>query len=67
MPWAERSKPMNPIDYILIAIVAAIVGGAAFYIYKAKKSGKKCIGCPSAGSCSGNCAGCTGCGCSKEK
>ena len=64
MPWAERSKPMNPIDYILIAIVAAIVGGAAFYIYKAKKSGKKCIGCPDAGSCSGNCSGCK-CSCGK--
>jgi hypothetical protein len=55
---------MNPIDYILIALVIAILGGAAFYIYKAKKSGKKCIGCLDSGSCSsgcsGNCAGCSG-------
>ena len=57
---------MNPIDYILIALVVAILGGAAFYIYKAKKSGKKCIGCPDSGSCSGNCSGCQ-CGCGKEK
>jgi hypothetical protein len=56
---------MNPIDYILIALVVAIVGGAAFYIYKAKKSGKKCIGCPDSGSCSGNCGGCQ-CSCGKE-
>jgi hypothetical protein len=56
---------MNPIDYILIALVIAILGGAAFYIYKAKKSGKKCIGCPDSGSCSGNCSGCQ-CGCGKE-
>ena len=53
---------MNPIDYIIIAIVAAIVGGAAFYIYKAKKSGKKCIGCPDSATCSGNCGSCSGCG-----
>ena len=56
---------MNPVDYIIIAIVAAIIGGAAFYIYKAKKSGKKCIGCPDAGSCSGNCSGCK-CSCGKQ-
>ena len=56
---------MNPVDYIIIAIVAAIIGGAAFYIYKAKKSGKKCIGCPDSGSCSGNCGGCQ-CSCGKE-
>ena len=54
---------MNPVDYILIALVIAIVGGAAYYIYKAKKSGKKCIGCSNSGSCSGHCSGCAhGCG-----
>ena len=26
---------MNPVDYILIAVLLAIVGGAAFYIYRA--------------------------------
>ena len=57
---------MNTIDFVIIAIVAAIIGGAAYYIYKAKKSGKKCIGCPDSGSCSGNCAGCS-CACGKEK
>lgn len=40
------------IDYIVIAILVAIVGAAAFYVYKAKKSGKKCIGCPDGCSCS---------------
>ena len=52
---------MNPVDYFVIFIVAVIVGSAAFYIYKAKKSGKKCIGCPSAGTCGGNCSACGGC------
>ena len=57
---------MGPIDYLIIAIIVIIVGGAAFYIYKAKKSGKKCIGCPdsktcsSSGGCSGKCSGCGG-------
>jgi len=52
---------MNPVDILIIAIVVAIVGLAAWYVYKAKKSGKKCIGCPDSGSCSGNC-GCSCCG-----
>ena len=45
---------MNLIDYILIAIVAAILIGAAVYIRTAKKKGKKCIGCPYSGKC-GDC------------
>lgn len=54
-------------NIILIAVLIAIVGGACGYIYKAKKSGVKCIGCPSGkacashqGGCSGSCASCTG-------
>ena len=53
-------------DIIVIAIIIAIVGGAMAYIIKAKKSGKKCIGCPDSYSCSakskGGCSGCSGCG-----
>ena len=54
---------MNPVDYVLLALIAAILGGAALYIYKAKKSGKKCIGCPDSCACSQhNCTGgCSGC------
>ena len=33
-------------DIMIIIILVLIVGAAAFYVYKAKKSGKKCIGCP---------------------
>ena len=55
-------------DLIIILVLAAILGGAAWYVYKAKKSGKKCIGCPDAdtcgGSCNGNCGSCSGnCSC----
>ena len=55
---------ISMIDYIIIGIVVLIVGGATFYIIRKKKSGAKCIGCPDAKSCSGNCSGCGGnCGC----
>ena len=55
-------------DIIIILVLAAIVAGAGFYVYKAKKNGKKCIGCPDSGACgssgstcSGSCASCSGC------
>ena len=54
-------------NFIIIAVVAIIVGLASLYVYKAKKSGKKCIGCPDSGSCSGNCSCCCGCGGEGEK
>ena len=47
-------------DIIIIAVVAAVVGLAARYIYKKKKSGAACIGCPDGGStCGGSCSGCS--------
>ena len=57
-------------DIIAIAAIVLVIGGAVAYIIKAKKSGKKCIGCPdsgacSAGKCSGSCSSCS-CGCSSE-
>jgi len=46
-------------DIIVIAVLLVIVGAAAWYVRKAKKSGKKCIGCPDGGcsSCSCGCGG----------
>ncbi len=41
-------------NVIIILMLVALVGAASFYIWKAKKSGKKCIGCPSSG-----CSKCT--------
>ena len=43
---------------VIVAIVVVIVGLAAGYVWRAKRSGKKCIGCPD----SGHCGGCCGCG-----
>lgn len=44
-------------NVILITLLLLIVSLSGFYIYKAKKSGKKCVGCPYANSC------CKGGGC----
>lgn len=52
---------MGLVDYIIIALVVLILGAAGLYVYKAKKSGKKCIGCPDGGSCSAS--GCKSCNC----
>lgn len=44
-------------NFIIIALLVLIIGGIMLYIYKAKKSGKKCIGCPD---CKNGCSGCGG-------
>lgn len=61
------------VNIILVVILTAIVGGAGLYIYRAKKRGAHCIGCPDAKACAarrqesgasgccGSCAGCSGC------
>ena len=38
-------------DVILFLILAAILAAASLFIYKEKKRGVKCIGCPAAHSC----------------
>lgn len=45
-------------NIIIIALVAVAVGCAGLYVYKARKSGKKCIGCPESGSCTACSCGC---------
>ena len=42
-------------DLLVIAVLALILGGASVYIYRAKKKGRKCIGCPDAPICGKNC------------
>lgn len=55
---------MNGIDILILAVIALILGASVYAIYRSKKSGKKCIGCPDShtcgGACSGKCSGCTG-------
>lgn len=49
---------MKAVDILVIVAIALILGLVVFYIHRSKKKGIKCIGCPSGGTCSGNCAGC---------
>lgn len=55
---------MTIADLIVIGILAVILIAAVGTIYRAKKNGKKCIGCPdggSCGSCSSDCSCCGSC------
>lgn len=56
-------------NLIIAAVVAALIGAAVIYIWKEKKKGSGCIGCPYAKQCAGkghtNTQG--GCGCNNTK
>ena len=41
-------------NIILTAVLLLVIGSAAFYVYKAKRRGEKCIGCPYAKECKGH-------------
>ena len=45
-------------NIIVLVTVGLIVGAAAGYIWKEKKKGVKCVGCPYSSTCGGNCSGC---------
>lgn len=49
-------------DLIIIGILLCIIGSIVAYLYKAKKRGQTCIGCPYGGQCGGRREGgcCTG-------
>lgn len=44
-------------NIVIIVIVLAVVGAIVFYLYRAKKRGETCIGCPYAKQCGGKCSG----------
>lgn len=45
-------------NIIIVVIIAGIVAAIIRYLYKAKKRGEGCIGCPYGKQCSGhNCSG----------
>lgn len=46
------------IDLIVALIIAGILAMAGWYIWRSKKNGQKCIGCPDSKNCSGNCCEC---------
>ena len=64
---------MGAEEIIALVAIALIIGGAVFYVIKAKKSGRKCIGCPNGCSCKkdgkGQSCDCKNgcCGCHKDE
>ncbi len=46
------------VNVAIVLVLALILGGAALYVWKEKKRGRKCIGCPYAGT--------AGCSCGKK-
>lgn len=44
-------------NIIIILIVAAIISAVVIYLYRCKKRGQTCIGCPYAKQCKGKCGG----------
>lgn len=59
---------MKLIDFAVLFVVAVMVAAVALYIYRAKKKGVRCIGCPDSAACSGGCSGkCASCpGCNRQ-
>ena len=48
------------IDYVIIAVIVIIVCAVSFYLYREKKSGSACIGCPHSKQCkSAHCCSCS--------
>lgn len=49
-------------NLVIAVLLALILGGAALYLYRAKKKGRRCVGCPDSAVCphcrGGSC--CTG-------
>ncbi len=42
-------------NIVIILILIVLVGGIVFYLYRQKRAGVKCIGCPYAKQCNGKC------------
>ena len=43
------------VNVIATLVLVVVLGLAAIYLYRAKKSGAKCVGCPYAKECAGKC------------
>ncbi len=55
------------LDAVIIVILLCIVGGIVYYLYRAKKRGQTCIGCPYAKQCGSKCGGCDSVAAGKDK
>lgn len=56
MLYMELSNMESILVFLVILAVVALAGS---YIYKEKKKGATCIGCPHSGSCASGCGGCS--------
>ncbi len=45
-------------DLVILVIVAAVVALAGLYVYRAKKRGQKCVGCPHSKKCGSKTCSC---------
>ena len=43
---------------IALLVLIGVLAAAGGYVYKAKKHGRKCIGCPHSGECAARSCGC---------
>ena len=55
------------IDLILIVILLGIAAAVVFYLYREKKRGVTCVGCPHAKACAKRKSGGCSCGGSEKK
>lgn len=46
-------------NVIIVIILACIIVYSIYYLYKAKKGGAACIGCPGSKQCTGQCGACS--------
>ena len=51
------------IDIVIIVVLVVIAAAIGFYLYRAKRRGQTCIGCPHARECGQK----HSCGCDSEK
>ena len=43
------------IDFVIILVIVAVLGLSVLHIYRQKKKGNPCIGCPNGSDCGGSC------------
>ncbi len=49
---------MNFTDIIITLILLGLIGMGAYYLYRVKKRGQACVGCPYSKECSSDCGNC---------
>ncbi len=59
-------EPISMEDGVIIGIVVFLVVGISLYLYRSKKRGETCIGCPYCKKCAGK-GSCGNCGGKEEK